>query len=296
MKNFVLFGSAGYIAPRHMKAIKETGNNLVASFDPHDGVGIIDNYFPNSKYFKEFEIFDRFVEKFIQEGNKIDYVSICSPNYLHDAHVRYGLRIGADIICEKPLVLNPWNVGALETIERKSKKKINCILQLRHHPDIISLKNKIKNDNLNYHEVSLNYITSRGSWYLNSWKGDISKSGGLSTNIGIHFFDMLIWIFGDVDNVIIKNKTEKTVKGILELKNAKVDWNLSIDSDLIPSKYKKLGQRTFRSIKVDDKEIEFSSGFVDLHTISYKNIINGKGFGTNDAKKSIDLVSRIRNL
>ena len=239
MKNFVLFGSAGYVAPRHMKAIKETGNNLVASFDPHDGVGIIDNYFPNSKYFKEFEIFDRFVEKFIQEGNKIDYVSICSPNYLHDAHIRMALRKGVNVICEKPIVLNPWNLDILSKIEKESGKKVYNVLQLRLHPAIQNLKKKIDLGPKNKkYDIDLTYITSRGNWYYSSWKGNISKSGGIATNIGVHFFDMLCWVFGDVDNVIIKNKTEKTVKGILELKNAKVDWNLSIDSDLIPSKYK----------------------------------------------------------
>lgn len=296
MKNFLLIGAAGYIAPRHMRAIKETGNNLIAAYDPYDGVGIMDSYFPNADFFTEFERFDRHVEKLKRNGVKIDYVSICSPNYLHDSHIRYGLRIGADVICEKPLVLNSWNLDALMEIENEYSKKINTILQLRCHDSIIKLKDKIeKGDPHKIYKIDLTYITSRGNWYYTSWKGDENKSGGIATNIGIHFFDMLMWIFGPYKDFTLSEKTKDTNSGTLKLKNADVNWYLSINSDNLPAKVKKQNLTTFRTIKIDNEEIEFSQGFTDLHTLSYINILNGKGYGLKDAKYSIEIVSQIRN-
>lgn len=296
MKNFILIGAAGYIAPRHMKAIKETGNNLIAAYDPYDGVGIMDSYFPNAHFFTEFERFDRHVEKLKRSGTKIDYVSICSPNYLHDSHIRYGLRIGADVICEKPLVLNPWNVDALIEIEKEFQNRVFTILQLRHHKAIKELKSRIESikDTIT-HKIDLTYITSRGNWYYSSWKGDERKSGGVSTNIGIHFFDMLIWIFGPYESLTVTTKTKDTNAGILNFKNASVNWYLSINTDNLPKKIKEQNLRTFRALKINEEEIEFSAGFTDLHTTSYKEILNGKGYGLIDAKNSIELVSKIRN-
>ena len=296
MKNFIRIGAAGYIAPRHMKAIKETGNNLLAAYDPYDGVGIMDSYFPNSDFFTEFERFDRHVEKLKRNGIKIDYVSICSPNYLHDSHIRYGLRIGADVICEKPLVLNPWNLDALMEIEREYSKKINTILQLRYHESILKLKDKIeKGDPNKIYKIDLTYITSRGNWYYTSWKGDKTKSGGIATNIGIHFFDMLMWIFGPYREFTLSEKTKDTNSGTLKLKNADIKWYLSINSDNLPVKVKKENLTNYRTIKIDNEEIEFSKGFTDLHTLSYKNILSGNGYGLKDAKNSIEIVSQIRN-
>ena len=295
MKNFILIGAAGYIAPRHMKAIKETGNNLIAAYDPYDGVGIMDSYFPNADFFTEFERFDRHIEKIKRNGVKIDYVSICSPNYLHDSHIRYGLRIGADVICEKPLVLNPWNVDALIEIENEYANKVNTILQLRYHEAIIELKNKIDNaDPQKTFNIDLTYITSRGSWYYTSWKGDESKSGGIATNIGIHFFDMLIWIFGPCEDFTITEKTKDTNAGTLKLKKANVNWYLSINSDNLPKEIKNQKLTTFRTLKIENEEIEFSKGFTDLHTLSYQNILSGNGYGLKDAMNSIEVVSQIR--
>ena len=297
MKNFILIGAAGYIAPRHMKAIKETGNDLIAAYDPYDGVGIIDSFFPEAKFFTEFERFDRHIEKIKRNGIKIDFVSICSPNYLHDSHIRYGLRIGADVICEKPLVLNPWNVDALIEIESEFQNRVNTILQLRYHKTILELKRKIDATNNNsIFDVDLTYITSRGSWYFSSWKGDESKSGGISTNIGIHFFDMLIWVFGKCLDFKVNEKTAVTNSGTLSLERANVKWFLSIDANNLPDEIKNQNLKTFRSLKIQDDIIEFSDGFTDLHTISYNNIINGNGYGLNDAKPSIELVSKIRNI
>ena len=296
MKNFILIGAAGYIAPRHMKAIKETGNNLIAAYDPYDGVGIMDSYFPKADFFTEFERFDRHIEKIKRNGVKIDYVSICSPNYLHDSHIRYGLRIGADVICEKPLVLNPWNVDALIEIESEYANKVNTILQLRYHEAIIELKNKIDNaDPQKIYDIDLTYITSRGSWYYTSWKGDESKSGGIASNIGIHFFDMLIWIFGPCKDLTVTEKTQDTNAGTLKLKKANVNWYLSINSDNLPKELKYQKITTYRTLKIENKEIEFSKGFTDLHTLSYQNIISGNGYGLWDAKNSIEIVSLIRN-
>lgn len=296
MKNFALIGAAGYIAPRHMKAIKETGNNLVAALDKHDNVGVLDSYFPDADFFTEFERFDRHLDKLRRNKKKVDYVSICSPNYLHDSHIRFALRHGANAICEKPLVLNPWNVDALAEIEEETDKKIYTILQLRFHPTIIALREKIINglkDKI--YDVDLRYITSRGNWYHISWKGDDSKSGGIATNIGIHFFDMLIWIFGDAKASEVKVVSDDHAEGYLELKSARVNWFLSIASEHLPLEVQKAGKRTYRSLTIENVEVEFSEGFTDLHTLSYQQILNGNGFGIQDAKASIQLAQSIRN-
>jgi UDP-N-acetyl-2-amino-2-deoxyglucuronate dehydrogenase len=300
MKNFALIGAAGYIAPRHMRAIKDTGNNLVAALDKCDSVGIIDSYFPEADFFIEFERFDRHIDKLRRKGEQIDYVSICTPNYLHDAHIRWALRSGTNAICEKPLVLNPWNIDGLVEIEKETGKKVNTILQLRLHPSIMALKEKvekkIKENPNKVYDIDLTYLTSRGKWYFISWKGDEKKSGGIATNIGIHFFDMLSWIFGDVEENIVHLKTEYANTGFLKLKHANVRWFLSVIYDYIPNSIKAKGQRTYRSITVDDEEIEFSGGFTDLHTRSYEEILKGNGFGLSDARKSIEIVSTIRHL
>ena len=296
MKNFVLIGAAGYIAPRHMKAIKETGNNLIAAYDPYDGIGIMDSYFPQSSFFKEFERLDRHLEKLKRGGTNIDYVSICSPNYLHDSHIRYGLRIGADVICEKPLVLNPWNLDALLELEKDYHNRVNTILQLRHHKEIISLKEKIdKGPKEKIYDINLTYITSRGKWYFTSWKGNESKSGGIASNIGVHFFDMLQWIFGSVLDLSINVKNQDTNAGFLKLKRANVNWYLSINSENLPNEIKKSGLTTFRSLLVDGDEIQFSKGFTELHTISYKKILEGEGLSLIDSKNSIEIISKIRD-
>jgi len=301
MKNFALIGASGYIAPRHMKAIKETGNNLIAALDPYDGIGIMDSHFPQANFFTEFERFDRFVDKWHRDGNKkIDYVSITTPNYLHDAHIRWALRSGCEAICEKPLVLNPHNLEQLKIIENETGKKVNTILQLRLHPSIIALKEKIskeleKNPNKIY-DIDLTYLTSRGKWYFVSWKGDVAKSGGIASNIGVHFFDMLSWIFGEVEQNIVHLKTADANAGYMKLKNANVKWFLSVNYDYIPDNIKATGQTTFRSITVEGEEIEFSGGFKDLHTTSYEEILKGNGFGLDDAKNSIDIVSQIRKI
>jgi UDP-N-acetyl-2-amino-2-deoxyglucuronate dehydrogenase len=296
MKNFVLIGAGGYIAPRHMKAIKDTGNNLLAALDRHDSVGILDSYFPEADFFTEFERFDRHVEKLKRQGIHTDYVSVCSPNYLHDAHIRFGLRIGADVICEKPVVLNPWNIDALIEIEKETGKNIYTILQLRLHPAIIELREKIKNGPADKkYNVKLHYITSRGHWYHTSWKGDIHKSGGIATNIGVHFFDMLLWVFGDVKENKILQHTDDTAAGTLELEKANIDWFLSIDANTLPEEVKKEGKRTFRTLTIDGESFEFSEGFTELHTRSYEEIINGRGFPISETKKAIEIVSKIRN-
>jgi UDP-N-acetyl-2-amino-2-deoxyglucuronate dehydrogenase len=297
MKNFVLIGAAGYIAPRHMKAIKETGNNLIAAYDPYDGVGVIDSHFPQAHFFTEFERFDRHIEKIKRAGAKIDYVSICSPNYLHDSHIRYGLRIGADVICEKPLVLNPWNVDALIELQQEYENKVHTILQLRHHEAILELKDKInKGPKDKIYDIDLTYITSRGNWYYTSWKGNEDKSGGIASNIGVHFFDMLQWIFGSFEDATVAIKTKDTNSGTLKFKQANVNWYLSINAENLPSDIKSQGQSTFRTLTIEDEEIEFSKGFTDLHTVSYQKIIEGQGYGLKDARNSIEIVSKIRNL
>ena len=295
-KNFALIGAAGYIATRHMKAIKDTNNNLVAALDRFDSVGIIDSFFPDAHFFTEPERFDRHIYKLKNLSNAIDYVSICSPNYLHDAHIRLALRNGAHAICEKPLVLNPWNIDALEQVEKDYGKKINNILQLRLHPSIIALKEKVDNGPKDkIYDIDLSYLTSRGNWYFTSWKGDSAKSGGIATNIGIHFYDMLTWIFGDVKNNVCHLSQEDRAAGFLDLERARVRWFLSVNYDLIPEHIKETGQRTYRSITVEGEEIEFSGGFTDLHTKSYEAILDGNGFGLLEAKTSIDIVHTIRN-
>ena len=313
MKNFGLIGASGYIAPRHLKAIKETGNNLLAALDPFDSVGIMDSFFPDAAFFTEPERFDRHLDKMRRSGNgHIDYVSICSPNYLHDSHIRMALRNGAHAICEKPIVLNPWNVDALSEIEKESGFKVFTILQLRHHPVIIALKEKVEQElaksqqlkaKSKQYDVDLTYITSRGAWYHRSWKGDVEKSGGVATNIGVHFFDMLTWIFGAATENIVHVRESDHASGFLQLENARVRWYLSINrSDIdkaIANSQKPManGQKptTYRSITVDGQEVEFSDGFTDLHTVSYQNIIRGSGYGLADARRSIEIVHSIRN-
>lgn len=295
MKNFALIGAAGYIAPRHLKAIKDTGNNLIAALDPFDSVGVLDSYFPHADFFVEFERFDRHIEKIKRQGISLDYVSICSPNYLHDSHIRFGLRHGADVICEKPLVLNPWNIDALAEIEAETGGRIYTILQLRLHPSVIELKKKVEaSPKDKKFDVELKYITTRGNWYHYSWKGDINKSGGIATNIGVHFFDMLTWVFGDALENNVGFHEDSRAAGKLELERANVNWHLSIDEKDLPAEASENGKRTFRSITIDGESFEFSDGFTDLHTVCYKNIIDGTGFGLTDSRKAIELVSQIR--
>lgn len=294
-KKFALIGAAGYVAPRHMKAIKETGNQLVAALDPNDSVGIIDSYFPSADFFTEFERFDRHLDKLKRNNQKIDYVSICSPNYLHDAHMRFALKSGADAICEKPLVLNPWNIDSLLEIEKEVGNKIFTILQLRLHPSVIELKKKVESNPNKTWDIDLTYLTSRGHWYYTSWKGELAKSGGISTNIGIHFFDMLTWIFGSVKSNIVNQNTHDRSSGYLELERANVRWFLSINSELIPDGLKKEGKTTYRSLKIEEEEFEFSGGFTDLHTLSYQHVLDGDGFSIDEAKPSIEIVHEIRN-
>ena len=296
--NFALVGAAGYIAPRHMKAIADTGNRIVAALDPFDCMGKMDSFFPDSDFFTEPERFDRHLDKLRRKntGKNIDYVSICSPNYLHDAHIRLALRNQAHAICEKPIVLNPWNVDALQEIEKESGKKIYTILQLRHHPAIVALKKKVDDGPQDkIYNVDLSYFTSRGRWYFISWKGDITKSGGVATNIGVHFFDMLSWIFGKVIDVHVTNSQPDKVSGFLELERARVKWHLSLDVNDIPVEVLQRGQRTYRSITVDGEEIEFSQGFTDLHTVAYEKILAGEGYGLEAARNSINIVHKIRN-
>ncbi|MDN4500909.1 Gfo/Idh/MocA family oxidoreductase [Alteromonadaceae bacterium BrNp21-10] len=297
MKNFALMGAAGYIAPRHMKAIKDTGNELVACLDPNDSVGIIDSYYPNAHFFTEYERFDRHLDKRARNNDTIDYVSICSPNYLHDSHVRFALRSGSNAICEKPLVLNPWNIEGLVDMEKATGQKVNTILQLRLHPSIIALRKKIlaaQSDNK--YEVDLTYITSRGHWYQASWKGDVNKSGGIATNIGVHFFDMLHFLFGDLQDNQLHFSDATTASGYLEYQHARVRWFLSIDEKSLPAQVRLKNQRTFRSITIDGEELEFSGGFTDLHTMSYQHILAGNGFGLEDNYVAIKTVSDIRNM
>lgn len=300
-KRFGLIGASGYIAPRHMKAITETNNELVCALDPYDGIGIMDSHFPQASFFTEFERFDRFVDKYHRETDKrIDYMAITTPNYLHDAHIRFALKSGCDAICEKPLVLNPHNIDQLKIIEQETGKKVNNILQLRLHPSIIALKEKVQkeleeNPNKIY-DIDLTYLTSRGKWYFVSWKGDEEKSGGIASNIGVHFYDMLSWIFGEVKENIVHLKQPDANAGMLVLKNANVRWFLSVNYDYIPEEIKAQGQTTFRSITVEGEEIEFSGGFKDLHTRSYEEILAGNGFGLDEAYGSIEIVSQIRNM
>lgn len=295
MKNFALIGVGGYVAPRHLKAIKETGNTLIAAYDKSDSVGILDTYFPEASFFTEQELFDRHCTKF-NHSNHIDYVSVCTPNYLHDSHTRYALRLGADVICEKPLVLNPWNIDGLKQLEEETGKKVNNILQLRLHPSIIALKKRIdEGPQDKIYDVDLTYITSRGYWYFASWKGDVRKSGGIATNIGVHFYDMLAYIFGDIEENIVHIATHDRVAGFLRFKKARVRYFLSINAATLPADVAAQGLRTYRSIKIENEEFEFSGGFTDLHTESYKRILQGDGFGLEEVRNCIQIVYDIRN-
>jgi len=296
---FALIGAAGYIAPRHMKAIAETGNELAAALDPSDSVGILDSFFPNSAFFTEFERFDRHIDKLRRRGagSKIDYVSICSPNYLHDAHIRFALRSECDAICEKPLVLNPWNLDALAEIERESGRRLNSILQLRLHPAVIALRERVQTSPSDRKfDVDLTYVTSRGRWYLRSWKGDTGKSGGIATNIGVHFFDLLHFVFGKLQDNVVHCNEETRAGGYLEYERARVRWFLSADIADVPQRLRESGKRTFRSLTLDREEFEFSEGFGDLHTRSYEEILAGRGFTIEDNRVAVETVSAIRGL
>ena len=297
MKKFALIGAAGYIAPRHMNAIKDSGNVLVAALDKNDSVGVIDSYFPDADFFTEFERFDRHLDKRRRADpeSHIDYVSICSPNYLHDSHVRFALRSGSDAICEKPLVLNPWNIDGLLGIERDTGQRVSSILQLRLHPAIVALRNKVRTENRDTkYDVDLTYVTSRGHWYLQSWKGDNQKSGGIATNIGVHFYDMLQFVFGTIQDIQVNYSSNTKTSGYLEYQQARVRWFLSIDVNDVTAEIQDKGQRTFRSITCDGEEIEFSGGFTDLHTRSYEEILAGRGFGLEENRVAIETVAAIR--
>ncbi len=293
-RTFALLGAAGFVAPRHLKAIKATGNDLVAAMDPSDSVGIIDSFFPNADFFTEFERFDRHVDKLRRRNEPVDYVSICSPNYLHDAHIRFAVRNRATAIAEKPVVVNPWNLEPLVELERENGVRIHTILQLRLHPVMIELRETYRNLVEKGVDVDLTYITSRGKWYYFSWKGDDAKSGGIVTNIGIHFFDILAWIFGPAKGSVVHLKRPECAAGVLELERARVRWFLSINEDHLPADVKSLGQRTYRSIRVDGREIEFSEGFTDLHTRSYEEILAGNGYGLSDSRPAIEIAHDIR--
>jgi UDP-N-acetyl-2-amino-2-deoxyglucuronate dehydrogenase len=295
MKTFALIGAAGYIAPRHMQAIKETGNALTAAFDPNDSVGVIDSHFPNAHFFTEFERFDRHLDKRRRQGEGVDYVSICSPNYLHDSHMRFALRSGADAICEKPLVLNPWNIDGLMDIERDTGRKISTILQLRLHPAILAVRQKMQQAPKDSKvDVDLTYVTSRGNWYLQSWKGDERKSGGVATNIGVHFFDMLHFVYGALQQSVVHLSTPTKAAGYLEYAQARVRWFLSIDVNDVPDAERVRGKRTYRALSAAGENIEFSDGFTDLHTRSYQAILRGEGFGLEENRVAIETVARIR--
>lgn len=297
MKNFAIIGVGGYVAPRHLKAIKDTGNNLVSAYDKSDSVGILDSYFPQASFFTEQELFDRHNTRLQEKGIKLDYVSVCTPNYLHDAHTRYGLRLGSDVICEKPVVLNPWNIDALEKVEEETGHKAYTILQLRLHDSITALKKKVdEGPKDKIYDIDLTYITSRGYWYYTSWKGNVNKSGGVATNIGIHFYDMLSWIFGPVKSNIVHLASHDRVAGYLELERAHVRYFLSINADTLPEEAVKIGKRTFRAITIDGEQFEFSEGFTELHTLSYQKILAGEGFRISEARNCIQIVYDIRNM
>jgi UDP-N-acetyl-2-amino-2-deoxyglucuronate dehydrogenase len=293
-KNFALIGAAGYVAPRHLRAIKEVGGVLSAALDRSDSVGVIDSYFPEARFFTEFERFDRHVDLCRRQGKKIDYVSICSPNYLHDSHARFALRAHADAICEKPLALNPWNVDGLASLEKDTGKKIFTILQLRLHPAIIALREKVNSNPRSMHDIDLTYITSRGKWYYSSWKGDEAKSGGIAANIGVHFYDMLGYVFGDLRENIVQHRAVDCASGYLVYDRARVRWFLSINACDLPEDIAK-DKKTYRSITMDGEEIEFSDGFMDLHIASYQGVLAGRGFGLDDVRPCIETISAIRN-
>lgn len=293
-QDFALVGAAGFVAPRHMKAIKETGNRLVAALDPNDSVGIIDSYFPEADFFVEFERFDRYVDKLRRRKTPVAYVSICSPNYLHDAHIRFALRNHAHAICEKPIVLNPWNLDALAAIEAEFGARVYTILQLRLHPSIVALRERLAKGN-KVHDVDLTYMTSRGNWYHASWKGELQRSGGIATNIGVHFFDLLVWLFGDPQESRVHVQRPDCAAGFLNLRGARVRWFVSINAEHLPDSQKRAGQRTYRSIAIDGEAFEFSDSLADLHTESYRHILSGAGFSIEDARPSIEAVYQIRN-
>ena len=295
MKKFALIGAAGFVAPRHMRAIKDTNNSLVAALDRNDSVGIIDSFFPEANFFTEFERFDRHIDKMRRQGEGIDYVAICSPNYLHDSHMRFALRAGADAICEKPLVLNPWNIDGLTEIEQDTGHRINSILQLRLHPAIVALRERMSTAGADRKvEVDLTYITSRGNWYLRSWKGEDDKSGGIATNIGVHFYDMLHFVYGKLQQNVVHLRTPTKAAGYLEYERARVRWFLSVDFNDVPEAERAKGKRTFRAITADGQDIEFSEGFTDLHTRSYEEILAGRGFGLEENRTAIETVAQIR--
>lgn len=295
MKRFALIGAAGFIAPRHMAAIRDTGNRITCALDRFDSVGVLDSYFPDADFFTEFERFDRHIEKLRLRDEPVDYVSICSPNYLHDAHIRFGLRSGADVICEKPLVLNPWNIDSLADIEGKTGRRVYNILQLRLHPAIAALREKVRASSADrIYDVDLTYITSRGNWYYGSWKGDLAKSGGIATNIGVHFYDMLTWIFGPVKRNIVHVHIHDRAAGYLELERARVRWFLSINAATLPEAVRREGKRTYRTLTIDGSSFEFSEGFTELHTHSYARILNGEGFPLEEARTAIEIVHQIR--
>ena len=291
---FALIGAAGYIAPRHMEAIHDLGHDLVAAFDPNDSVGVIDRFFPEAAFFTEFERFDRFCEKLRSGGRGVDYVAICSPNYLHDAHIRFGLRLGAYVICEKPIVLNSYNLDALQELERDADRHTYCILQLRLHPSVLKLKESVSHSPGEVYDVDLTYITSRGNWYFSSWKGDEPKSGGVATNIGVHFFDMLQWIFGAPREITVHQRTHDRAAGFIRFARARVKWFLSINYDTLPEEIKASGLRTYRSVRIQDDEFEFSGGFTELHRRSYEGILDGRGFGLEETRSAIEIVETIR--
>jgi UDP-N-acetyl-2-amino-2-deoxyglucuronate dehydrogenase len=294
-KTFALIGTAGFVAPRHMRAMRDTGGELIAALDPHDSVGIIDSYYPNADFFTEFERFDRHIDKLRREGKKVDYVSICSPNYLHDSHVRFALRSNADAICEKPLVLNPWNIDGLKEIEADTGCRVNTILQLRLHPSVVGVREQLTAGGTGgKHDVDLTYITSRGRWYQHSWKGDEKKSGGIATNIGIHFFDMLHFLFGPLQDNVVHLNAPNRAAGYLEYQHARVRWYLSLEANDLPKELTDSSQRTWRSITIDGQELEFSGGFADLHTRSYEEILAGRGFGLEETRVAIETVAHIR--
>lgn len=295
--NFAIIGVGGYIAPRHLRAIRDTGNNLIAAADPKDSVGILDQFGYDVSFFTEIERFDRHLEKLRRgpEEDRVHYITVCSPNYLHDAHCRLAMRVGADVICEKPLVINPWNLDSLEEIEAETDRKVNTVLQLRVHPELLKLKQALQEDTSGkQHDVMLTYVTSRGIWYQVSWKGQQEKSGGVATNIGIHFFDLLLWLFGPAGDVKLYHADDKRMSGYIELENARVRWFLSVDVDDLPEAAVASGKKTFRSITVDGQDVEFSEGFTDLHTRVYEETLAGRGFGIQDARPSIELTHRIR--
>jgi UDP-N-acetyl-2-amino-2-deoxyglucuronate dehydrogenase len=296
MKNFAIIGVGGYIAPRHLRAIKDTNNNLVAAYDVFDSVGIMDSFYPSASFFTQQELFDRHLSKLKGTDKQVDMVTVCTPNYLHDAHIRYGLRMGADVISEKPLVLNPWNIDALQEVERETGGRLNNILQLRLHDSIKALKAKVENGPKDkVYDVDLTYITSRGSWYYTSWKGDVRKSGGIATNIGVHFYDMLQWVFGAVKKNVVHVSSHDRVSGYLEFDKARVRYFLSINENTLPKEIREAGKKTYRLLEMNGEEVEFSDGFTELHTDSYRHILDGNGFGLDEVRPCIEIVHDIRH-